>query len=303
MNKFLLDLWHDLRRKHLLPVAILLVGALVAVPIVMKKSSSGASDTSSPATSSSSSSPSTDPKPVVVAATDTSTASKLDAFDSKNPFKPHLPKVKSSSSSSSSASTGTTGTTGSSGSTSGGSGGGSDTSGGGGTSNGGSNTNTNKGPYAYVVNVKFGERDSAKTYHNVQKLDVLPNANNPLLVFMGVNTAGDTAVFLTDTSLKASGEGACKPTADVCSFLYLKLNHSSDTEDLLAQNADGTGTEYTLKLLEINKVPVSELAKASKSSTAAKKRAAAEARRLRNKPGTPFHLLFTLPQLPDEVDG
>ena len=33
MNKFLLDLWHDLRRKHLLPVAMLLVAALVAVPV------------------------------------------------------------------------------------------------------------------------------------------------------------------------------------------------------------------------------------------------------------------------------
>jgi hypothetical protein len=202
--------------------------------------------------------------------------------------------------------------------TSGGSSGSSNSSGGGGSSNsnsgggtsgtgnsnnGGSNTQTNKGPYAYVVNVKFGERDKTKTYHNVQKLDVLPNSNNPLLVFMGVNTAGDTAVFLTDTSLKASGEGNCKPSADVCSFLYLKLDNSSDTEDLLAQNSDGTGIEYTLKLLDIKKVPVSELTKASKATKAAKKRAAAEAKRLRHTPGTPFHLLFTLPQLPDEVDG
>jgi len=39
---FLLHVWHDLRRKHLLPVAMLLVSALVAVPIVMKKSSNSA---------------------------------------------------------------------------------------------------------------------------------------------------------------------------------------------------------------------------------------------------------------------
>ena len=44
MNKFLLDLWHDLRRKHLLPVALLLVGALIAVPVFMKKSSHPAVD-------------------------------------------------------------------------------------------------------------------------------------------------------------------------------------------------------------------------------------------------------------------
>jgi hypothetical protein len=297
MNKFLLDLWHDLRRKHLLPVAMLLVAALVAVPIVMKKHSSGvepSAGVSSPSTSASSSD-----KPVVVAATDTSTASRLNAFASKNPFKPHLPKVKSASTS-----TGTTGGSGSSsGSGSSGGGGSSDTTNTGGTSGGDTNTNTNKGPYAYVVDVKFGKRDEEKTHHNVQKLDVLPNSTNPLLVFMGVNTAGDTAVFLTDTSLKASGEGDCKPSADVCSFLYLKLDKSSDTEDLLAQNSDGTGVEYTLKLLDIKKVPVSELTKASKATKAAKKRAAEEAKRLRHTPGTPFHLLFTLPQLPDEVSG
>jgi hypothetical protein len=297
MNKFLLDLWHDLRRKHLLPVAMLLVAALVAVPLVMKKHSSGVEP--SAGVSSSSTSASSSDKPVVVAATDTSTASRLNAFASKNPFKPHLPKVKPSSS----AATGTTGSSGSSnGSGSTGGGGSGDTTNTGGTSGGNTNTNTNKGPYAYVVDVKFGKRDEEKTHHNVQKLDVLPNSTNPLLVFMGVNTAGDTAVFLTDTSLKASGEGDCKPSADVCSFLYLKLDKSNDTEDLLAQNADGTGIEYTLKLLAIKKVPVSELTKASKSAKDSK-RAAAEAKRLRNTPGTPFHLLFNLPQLPDEVDG
>ena len=84
------------------------------------------------------------------------------------------------------------------------------------------------------MNVKFGKRDATRTHHDVQKLDVLPNARTPLLVFMGVTSDGDTAVFLVDTSLKASGEGDCKPSPDVCSFLYLKLDPQSDTEDLLA---------------------------------------------------------------------
>jgi hypothetical protein len=293
MNKFLLDLWHDLRRKHLLPVALLLVAALIAVPVLMKKSSNPAPA----ANTSSAPSSSADTKPLVVAASDSASASNLRAFASKNPFKPHLPPVKTASTGTTGSSGSTSGSSGDTGGASGGSGGGTGNSGG---SNGGSTTPS--GPYAYVVSVKFGERDHTKTYHQVEKLDVLPNSNNPLLVFMGVNTAGDTAVFLTDTSLKASGEGDCKPSADVCSFLYLKLDKGSDTEDLLAQNADGTGIEYTLKLLDIKKVLVSDLEKATKS-TKATKRAAEEAKRLRNKPGTPFHLLFTLPQLPDEVDG
>jgi len=295
MNKFLLDLWHDLRRRHLLPVAMLLVAALIAVPVFMKKSSTPAPVTGASQAPVSSA----DTKPLVVAASDSGSASNLRAFAAKNPFKPHLPPVKAASSPSPGPSSSTS-------SNSGSSGGGGTGGGGNGGSTGGSTpapAPAPKGPYAYVVSVKFGERDHTKTYHQVQKLDVLPNSNNPLLVFMGVNTAGDTAVFLTDTSLKASGEGDCKPTADVCSFLYLKLDRGSDTEDLLAQNPDGTGIEYTLKLLDIKKVLVSQLETATKSDAASKRRAAAEAKRLRNKPGTPFHLLFTLPQLPDEVDG
>ncbi|HVI18183.1 MAG TPA: hypothetical protein VM712_07375, partial [Gaiellales bacterium] len=88
MNKFLLDLWHDLRRKHLLPVAMLLVAALIAVPVFMKKSSNPVQP--AVAGNSSASSSTADTKPLVVAAKN-DTASRLQAFAAKNPFKPHLP--------------------------------------------------------------------------------------------------------------------------------------------------------------------------------------------------------------------
>jgi hypothetical protein len=297
MNKLILDLWHDLRSRRLWPVALLLVVALVAVPVALKKSpqsSSNGSPAGSAPAAPASTSPS-DAKPVVVAAADTAPGgSKLGVFNKKDPFKPDLPKAKV-------ASSGATGPSSSSSSPSSGGGSGSGT---GGTGTGGGTSPAQpKGPFAYVVDVKFGKRDETKTHHNVQKLDVLPDANNPLIVFMGVNTAGDTAVFLTDTSLKASGEGTCKPSGDVCSFLYLKLDKQSDTEDLLAQNPDGTGVEYTLKLLDIKKVPVSELAKASSPAKKSSNRASSAVGDKRRKAATPFHWLSNLPQLPDEVDG
>ena len=290
MKELILDLWHDLRRKRLWPVALALVVALVALPVFLKKSSHPVTPPSPPSVAS----PSRGDGAVVVAATDTgSSASKLNAFAAKNPFKPHLPKVKQSS-----APSGGSAPASSPSQPSGGA-----PSGGGGTGTGTVVTPTKpqpKGPFAYVVDVKFGKRHETKTHHDVQKLDLLPNANDPLLVFMGVNTAGDTAVFLTDTSLKASGEGDCKPSADVCSFLYLKLDAQHDTEDLLATQPDGSGIEYTLKLLAIHKVPVSELAK--KASAQAKK-AAKQARKLKGKPAAPFHFPLKLPQLPDELNG
>jgi hypothetical protein len=297
MNKFFVDTWNELRSRRLWPVALVLVAALVAVPVLLRKSPESSSSSSSSAPTPSTSSPATDAKPVVVATSDTTVGgSKLNMFKSKDPFKPHLPKVKA-------ASAGTTGPSTSSNSSSSGSQSGGSGSGSGGSTGGtGSSPTQPAGPFAYVVDLKFGKRDATKTHHNVQKLDVLPDANNPLIVFMGVNTAGDTAVFLTDTSLKASGEGTCKPSPDVCSFLYLKLDKQDDTEDLLAQNPDGTGIEYTLKLLDIKKVPVSELAKASKSAKSSKRAATAVGDK-RGKAATPFHWPFDLPQLPDEVNG
>jgi hypothetical protein len=298
MNKLLLDLWHDLRAKRLWPVAALLAIALVAVPVVLKKKSdNGSASVTPPAASAADTG-----KAVVVADAATSHNSTLGVFNKKNPFQPDKsviakanpvqpstsnPPSQPSSSSTPPSSTPTTG-------------------GGGAGSGSGGTTPTPQvqkpqGPFAYTVDVKFGRRGFPRTHHDVQKLDVLPDQNNPLIVFLGVNAKGDTAVFLTDTSLKAAGEGACKPNADTCSFLYLKLDSSQDTEDLSEQNADGTGIEYTLKLLAIHKVPVSELAKQAKKSARQARIAARRAHVLHKRPATPFRVPGSAQQLPDTV--
>jgi hypothetical protein len=310
MNKFLHELWHDLRAKRLWPVALLLVVALVAVPVMLKKSSSSTpSSPSTPPAASSASAGDDSSKAVVVADTTNGQSSTLGVFNKKDPFKPdhavlsaaHPKQTTPSSSSQSQPSSGGGSTTPSNG------GGNSAPSGG----SGGGGTpvapvqpvkpQAPKGPFAYTVDVKFGKRGELRTHHNVQKLDVLPNQNNPLLVFLGVNSAGDEAVFLTDTSLKAAGEGKCKPDGDTCSFLYLKLDKNSDTEDLSQIAADGSGTEYTLTLLAIHKVPVSELAKGAKKAAAA---ARAEARRAhigKGKAPTPFKVPLSAQLVPDTV--
>jgi hypothetical protein len=306
MNKFLLELWHDLRAKRLWPVAALLVLALVALPLVLKKhpadNSSAAAPVVTPSAGDSAS------KAVVVADTGGAKTSMLGVFNKKDPFKPDSavlsaahPKTSSPSSGGGSSQPAQSG------------GGSSQPSGNSPSSGGGSGGGVQvspqqpvkpqapKGPFAYTVDVRFGKRGEPRTHHNVQKLDVLPNQNNPLLVFMGVNTAGDTAVFLTDTSLKAAGEGKCRPDGDTCSFLYLKLDKNSNSEDLSEVAADGSGTEYTLTLLAIHKVPVSELAKGAKKAAAA---ARAEARRAhigKGKAPTPFKVPLSAQLVPDTV--
>jgi hypothetical protein len=304
MNKLLLELWHDLRAKRLWPVAALLVVALVAVPVVLKKSAPSASPSTPPAANPIAAAD--NDKAVVVADSGTAQGSTLGVFNKKDPFKPDKavlsaahPKAPAASTKPSQPSSGGGNTTQPGGSVGGGSGSGS----GGATPVPPQPTKPQapQGPFAYTVDVKFGKRGEPRVHHNVQKLDILPNQNNPLLVFMGVNTAGDTAVFLTDTSLKAAGEGTCKPDGDTCSFLYLKLDKDKNTEDLSALAPDGSGTEYTLKLLAIHKVPVSELAKGAKKAAAA---ARAEARRAhinKHKPATAFRVPLSAQLVPDTV--
>ena len=50
---------------------------------------------------------------------------------------------------------------------------------------------------------------------------MLPNQVKPLLIFMGVTDNAGNAVFLVDSTLKATGEGKCKPSHADCAFLYL----------------------------------------------------------------------------------
>ena len=305
MKTLLLELWHDLRAKRLWPVAALLVVALVAVPVVLKKSAASAPPSTPPTASSPAAAD--NGKAVVVADSGSAQASMLGVFNKKDPFKPDKavlsaahPKPAAPAKSPSQPAPSGGNITQPGGSLGGGSG-----SGGGGAAPVAPQQPTApqapSGPFAYTVDVKFGKRGEPRVHHNVQKLDVLPNQNNPLLVFLGVNAAGDTAVFLTDTSLKAAGEGTCKPDSDTCSFLYLKLGKDKNTEDLSALATDGSGTEYTLTLLAIHKVPVSELAKGAKKAAAA---ARAEARRAhinKQKPATAFHVPLSAQLVPDTV--
>jgi len=303
MNKLVHELWHDLRAKRLWPVALLLVVALVAVPTVLKK---GSEAPSAPAPTPVAAGAGDDAsKAVVVEDTNTEKDSTLGVFNKKDPFKPDKavlaaaqPQPEAPAKSSAPASGGGSDSgAGTSGGTDSGSGSGGST--GGATPSQPTQPQAPKGPYAYTVDVKFGKRGELRMHHNVQKLDLLPNQNNPLLIFMGVNSTGDTAIFLTDTSLKAAGEGKCRPNSDTCSFLYLKLGDGKNTESLSQLAADGSGTEYTLVLKAIHKVPVSELAKQAKKAA---KAARAEARRAhigKGKPATPFHVPMSAQLTPD----
>src|SRR3954453_18061588 len=96
MKNFLLDIWYDLREKRLWPVALLLVVALVAVPLVLAKP--GDAPKSAPASAApapgAGAQRATDALGVQVADDETSASSTLDSFRPKDPFQPPAAMLK-----------------------------------------------------------------------------------------------------------------------------------------------------------------------------------------------------------------
>jgi hypothetical protein len=264
MKIFLLDLWHDLRAKRLAPVAAVLALALVAVPVVLSKPS----ETPAPPPPTARKAP--DPKDLKALAsvkleqTD-ERGSSLDMFDPSDPFRPPKKVTKRSNQDGDVASTvagetpssggGDTGSTGETPSTGG------DTTGGGVTPPSGGDAPTTTVQYRYVVDLTFTSNGRTRHVKSMERLDMLPSQESPLLLFLGVTANAGNAVFLVDSTLEAAGEGKCKPRASECAFLYIGAGseHEFTNED---------GDSYTLRINEIRKVKVDGFAAASRSKSA-----------------------------------
>jgi hypothetical protein len=278
MKIFFLDLWHDLRAKRLWPVALVLAGALVAVPFLLSKS---AEAPPAPAPATSAKAEVADKEALAALAevklqeSDDPRGSTLGVFDPDDPFLPPKVIAKRSRPGSSSASStiesdqtdsGSTGG-GSTAATDGGSGGGDTPSTGGGdtggydkgSGGGGGETTT---AYKYVVDVTFRSNGRTRHINGLEKLDLLPSQASPLLIFMGVTPKGSDAVFLVDATLTAAGEGRCQPSPDECALAYI----GAGSEHVFT---DEDGDTYTVRIDEIRKVEVgAQASKAGKGATA-----------------------------------
>src|SRR3954453_17293970 len=254
MKIFFLDLVQDLRSKRLMPVAVVLAVALVAVPVVLSKP---AKTTAPRPIQAARSAP--DPKDlkalasVKLATTDPERGSSLDTFDPADPFRPPkkvTQKKKEGSGAPSTAAgnatvspTGETGggapSFGDTGSTGGG------TTGGG---TGGGSTPTQTVQYRYGVDVTFITNGHARHIKGLERLDMLPDQDSPLLLFLGVTPNAGDAVFLVDSTLDAAGEGHRKPKASGWPFLYIGAGseHAFTNDD---------GDSYRLRIDEIRKRP------------------------------------------------
>jgi hypothetical protein len=268
MKIFFLDLWQDLQAKRLAPIAVLLVLALIAVPVVLSKPAKTAGP---PPVHAARSAP--DPKDLkalasVKLANADERGSSLDTFDPSDPFRPpkSITKKKEADTNAPSSVAGNT----SGGSTSGDTSGGGDTGSTGGTTGGtgggttggtGGGDQTQTVQYRYVVDVTFITNGHARHIKGLERLQMLPSENSPLLLFLGVTPKAGNAVFLVDSTLDAAGEGRCKPKASECAFLYIGAGseHAFTNDD---------GDSYRIRIDEIRKVPVGADASASRAKRA-----------------------------------
>jgi hypothetical protein len=282
MTTFLLDLWQDLRAKRLWPVAVALLAATVAVPVVLFKPASSTPPSTGAGQASNSSK-----LPAVTLDASSIASSHLNIFKQKNPFSVLKDPDTSQSSGGGSATTANAGTGSTSAASSGGTSGSAAT--GGSPSGGGTGTPTPTGPngkpvqpgvhyFEYTADVRFGPRGQIKDYKGVHNLDVLPSGDNPVVAFMGVKDGKTAVFFIADPAFRADGEGKCQPSPDNCTFVYLTKDAGQDEETLSAQNGQ---VEYTLQLTGLHVETISKDA-VTGDTTPSSKRAAkrhAKARR------------------------
>jgi hypothetical protein len=249
---FARDLFDDMVERKLWPVALVLLVALIAIPVLLAKPASnstaplpGAAQTS-PAVSGAPS-PLTAFEPVVSASVTTDQSKGLRGR-AKNPFTPKgIDFAAADAAASVEPIPGLGNTQVSTGQTATGAGDAAPQSGGGDTGSQGTDTGGKK-YFTYTAKVRFGEEGDTQT-RTLSEFRSLPSSDNPIAVFMGVKTDGKTAVFLMSSSTTTTGDGDCEPTDSECTFLYLK---AGDAQLIETVTPEGEIVSYELELVDIS---------------------------------------------------
>jgi hypothetical protein len=252
----------DLVDRRLWPVALALVAALVAVPVMLGGGSS--EPVAAPAEPIANVAPAAAASKAAISVSESPTARQNRPGRVRNPFKQHHTK-----SADSTTSTITTDTSSSSGS-------GSDaTSNGGGAFPGVSVTPLGGGapsigdskpkPVAkdvWRLNLRFGEAGDQHVRHDVPRLTPLPSATDPFFVFLGILSDGKTAVFLISSDATATGDGKCKPNPTQCDTIEMR---AGDIEFFDVAQGNAGVVQYELDLLKIIHDKVSGKAAAARA--------------------------------------
>lgn len=240
--------WRQLVRRRLWPVAVLLIAALAAVPMLLARDPEPVTEpaaTETPADTAKVDDTLAEPVVAKVAPEDRSRRRRV-LGARKNPFQPApLPKPKKKAKSGAKKPTSSTGNSPSSG----------------GTSAPTAPVSppvitppTPAPPKTYPkgsVIVRFGDATGDTLPRlTVRKLAPLPDDDNPLLVYMGRTDHGKKAVFMIDESLEATGDGTCKPHPSSCETIELS---KGETEffDVIDPETGEVSAQFELDLVAL----------------------------------------------------
>jgi hypothetical protein len=114
----------------------------------------------------------------------------------------------------------------------------------------------------YSVKLSFGEVGAMKSYDNVARLTPLPSSDNPFFVYLGLADDQKSAIFLINADAVPNGDGSCKPTRDDCQQIVLRVG---DTEFFDLQSGTAGVVQYQLDLKSIKKSKAPSKASAAKA--------------------------------------
>jgi hypothetical protein len=250
LQKFFGDLVSDLRNRGLLPVVVLLLVAIVAIPIVISRGGSSSATIS-------------DSEQAVANAPEAQSAvlayqpglrkyqDRLDKLSAKDPFEQQFVPAGPSAADVSGAGGGAAvggGSAGAASPTDVSSFPGTIGSGGGSKKKGKKKTTTRY--FSYQADALVGDASAALApYANLVPFSPLPSEATPVLIYLGPNTTGQYALFLVSSNVsQQSGPGICVPAPDDCALLALT---PGQTEDLVYQ---GDGKTYRIQLVSLRRV-------------------------------------------------
>jgi hypothetical protein len=264
------DTWRFLVQRRLWPVAILLVAAAAAVPMLLTEEPPAPAPAPAVAVKSNKDAVLTT-QPIVAPAGDGDRAGRRRVLgDAKNPFKPQVtptPTPKPQAAKPAAGSEGPKTETG--GGTSAPSVGGSpapDT----GTPVVPEPTPKKKTYELFELTVRFGPSDGEQPpRRDVKRLQALPSADEPVLIYLGVLDDKKTAVFMLDSGIVAQGDGTCKPSRTTCETIHIR---EGETEffDVPSDDGEGDGSEvagaqYQLDVVKIRKTTTRNAKQAKRS--------------------------------------
>lgn len=232
-------IWSDLLEKRLWPVALVLVVAAVAIPVVLHKQ---ADKVAGPSAASAAVAPRL-PAGSSISLNQGAAERLLVGGRVHDPFHQlHLPKAASTSAASAlgpAQASSVTSTSKSTGQTSTGT----PSSGGGGSSGGGQKHQAT----AEKVRVAFGKTGGSLKTYDLVPLTALSSTSDPVLVFLGVQKDGKTAAFLVSSDAAPQGDGHCSPSRSVCATLTVR---AGDTV-FIDVAASGGNVQYELDVKRV----------------------------------------------------